>query len=82
MKKFIKLLASLLLNRADKKRWALEIGIFFLRKGITHQIGEIVHMQPIGIRGKHMVTEVTNVYYDFKSNKIKYTYKKDIEQIK
>ena len=81
MKKFFKLIASLVLNRADKKRWALEIGIFLLRKGVTNQIGDIVHIQPIGFKGKHQITEVTNVYYDFKANKIKYTYTKNIEKI-
>lgn len=81
MKKLLKLIASLVLNRADKKRWALEIGIFFLQKGITHQIGDIVHIQPIGTKGKHMLTEVTNVYYDLKANKIKYSYCKNIERL-
>jgi len=81
MKKLLKLAASLILNKADKKRWFLEIGIYLMQKGITHQIGEIVHIQPIGIRGKHQTTEVTNVYYDLKANKIKYTYCKKIEQL-
>ena len=81
MKKFLKLIASLTLNKADKKRWFLEIGIHLMQKGITHQIGDIVNMQPIGLKGKHQVTEVTNVYYDLKANKIKYSYCKNIEQI-
>lgn len=81
MKKFLKLIASLVLNNADKQRWALELGTFFLQKGVTHQVGDIAHIQPIGTKGKHMLTEVTNVYYDFKANKVKYTYCKKIENI-
>ena len=81
MKKFLKLIASLVLNNADKQRWTLEIGIFFIQKGITNQIGDIVYIEPIGTKGKHRLTEVTNVYYDLKANKIKYSYCKKIEQI-
>lgn len=79
MKKFIKLIANLIITKANKQRWFIELGAYFLNKGVGYKHGDIVHMTPIGIKGKHKITTVENVYYDFTLNKIKYTYSQKIQ---
>lgn len=81
MKKFIKLIANLIVTKANKQRWCIELGAFFLNNGVEHKQGDIVYITPIGFKGKHQITTIDNVYYDFTLNKIKYTYSKTIEQL-
>ena len=81
MKKFIKLIANLIITKANKQRWCIEIGAFFLQKGVEYKNGDIAYINPIGLKGKHQITTIDKVYYDFQQNRIKYTYNKTIEKL-
>jgi hypothetical protein len=67
-----KLILNLILTKANKKRWQLEIGTHLLKKGCAYQVGQIVQQ-------KHLrddlfrVKVITGIFYDFHTNKINHT---------
>lgn len=81
MKAFLQLMASLIVNKASRKDWYLQIGCFLMKKGLHHQIGDIVHVVPIGIKNKHKITEIKNIYFDLSKNKMKYQYEHSITEL-
>lgn len=67
-----KIILNLILTRANKKRWQLEIGAHLLKKGCDYKIGQIVQQ-------KHLrdnifrVKVITGIFYDFHTNKVNHT---------
>jgi len=80
----IKRILNLLWNRASLKTWQLELGAYLLKKGCGYEIGQIVRSRKIGT-DRYRVKVVTNLFYDFASNKVNHTLvnriisKKDVE---
>lgn len=67
----LKRIISLIANKATKNEIYLEIGAHFIKKGAAHKLGEILYKKTI--QGDHQVYKakvVTNLYYEFDSNKV------------
>lgn len=77
--KFIKLILNLMITRANRKRWALELGSYLLRKGVGYKIGD-----PIKHRAnrKTQTYYIANLHFDFAKNRVNHTLtkKKPIEK--
>lgn len=67
-----KKIISLMLNKATKKQYYLEIGSHFIKKGCNVQIGQIIDSKKIG-NERRRVKVVTGLFYDFRTNKINHT---------
>lgn len=72
-----KTIISLILNKAKKQQYYLEIGSHFLKKGCNVQIGSIVDSKRID-HERRRVKVVTGLFYDFRTNKINHTSDKRI----
>jgi hypothetical protein len=68
----LKKIIGLMLNRATRKQYYLEIGSHFIKKGCNVQIGSIVKRKRIDHK-RERVKVVTGIFYDFKTNKINHT---------
>ena len=64
-----KLILSLIANRAITTEWQLQIGAYLLKKGCVFQVGQIIQEKKI-YHNRYRVKVVTNLFYDFKTNKI------------
>jgi hypothetical protein len=64
-----KKIISLILNKAKKEQYYLEIGSHFIKKGCNVQIGQIVDSKRID-HERRRVKVITGLFYDFKTNKI------------
>ncbi len=60
---------NLILHRADKRQWNLNIGSYFLRKGVGYEVGQIIKKEPLN-KGATKVTYITGFNYDFAKNKV------------
>jgi hypothetical protein len=67
-----KTIIGLMLNRASKKQYYLEMGSYFMKKGCNVQIGQIVDSKKID-HERRRVKVVTGLFYDFRTNKINHT---------
>ena len=67
-----KKIMSLILNKASKEQYYLQIGSHFIKKGCNVQIGQIVDSKKID-HERRRVKVVTGLFYDFKTNKINHT---------
>lgn len=67
-----KTIIGLMLNRASKKQYYLEMGSHFMKKGCNVQIGQIVDSKKID-HERRRVKVVTGLFYDFRTNKINHT---------
>ncbi|GIZ09992.1 hypothetical protein FUMI01_27180 [Flavobacterium sp. UMI-01] len=72
-----KKILSLMVNKASKKQYYLEIGSHFLKKGCNVQVGQIVDSKRID-HERRRVKVVTGIFYDFGENKINHTIDKRI----
>lgn len=67
-----KTIISLMINKAKKEQYYLEIGSHFIKKGCNVQIGQIVGSKKID-QERRRVTVITGIFYDFRTNKINHT---------
>jgi len=68
--KLFKIILNLMINRANKQRWQLEIGSYLLRKGAGCEIGKPIKR----IENKKVKTYyIANLHFDFSQNRINYT---------
>jgi hypothetical protein len=72
-----KIILNLLLNRANTKEWQLQIGAYLLRRGCGFQVGQIIEEKKIEYK-KYRVKVITNLFYDFNTNKINHLTAKKI----
>lgn len=66
----IKKLISLMLNKAPLSQYYLELGTFFLKKGVGKKVGDPVKYK-IGKKNKQHY--IANLHYDFANNRINHT---------
>jgi len=72
----IKRLIELLKGRAPLKQYYLEIGTWLIRKGCNAQVGQIIRAKPINEKkGTQQAEVVTNIFYNFRYNKLSYNTK-------
>ena len=64
-----KLILSLLANRAKSSEWQLQIGAYLLKKGCGYRVGQIIAEKKIA-HNRYRVKVITNLFYDFNTNKI------------
>jgi hypothetical protein len=64
-----KIILSLLANRASASQWQLQIGTHLLKKGCGFHVGQIIAEKKIA-HNRYRVKVITNLFYDFKTNKI------------
>ncbi|MEH6406664.1 MAG: hypothetical protein V7767_05225 [Leeuwenhoekiella sp.] len=64
-----KKLLNLLWNRASLKTWQLELGAYLLKKGCGYELGQVVRHRKIG-HDRYRVKIVTNLFFDFATNKV------------
>ena len=64
-----KIILNLLLNRAKTSEWQLQIGSYLLKKGCGFHVGQIIAEKKIHYN-RYRVKVITNLFYDFKENKI------------
>lgn len=74
-----KKIISLILNKAKKEQYYLEVGSHFIKKGCNVQIGQIVDSKKLD-HERRRVKVVTGLFYDFKTNKINHTSDKRIQK--
>lgn len=60
---------NLILHRANRRQWNLNIGSYLLRKGVSYEIGQIIKKDPLNT-GSTKVTYITGFSYDFEKNKV------------
>lgn len=60
---------NLLLHKASRRQWNLNIGSYLLRKGVGWEIGDIIKKEPLNT-GSTKVTYITGFSYDFEKNKV------------
>lgn len=66
----LKMIFSLLKNRADKNQYYLEIGVYFLKKGVGRKVGDAFTLP-----GKKKRTVwIDNLYCNFKENRINHRF--------
>lgn len=68
----LKRLIGLMSNKAPLKQYWLEVGVYFLKKGVSYEIGQIIqekHLRDNMFR----VKIITGLFYDFRSNKVTHT---------
>lgn len=61
-----------MLNKAGFKQYCLEIGVYFLKKGVGYDIGQILQEKHLHEK-TYRVKVVTGIFYNFKDNKITHT---------
>lgn len=67
-----KIILNLMVNRASKKRWQMEIGTYLLKKGTNYKIGQIIQEKKID-PNRSRVRVITGIYYDYLKNRVTYT---------
>lgn len=69
------MIISLIRNGAKKEQYYLELGAWFLKKGVGYKPGD-PFMLPLRKKGKPYKKQVwiANLYYDFRLNKITHTF--------
>lgn len=68
----LKRLLSLLANRAPIKQYYLELGAYFLKKGVNANVGQIVQHKHLHDK-TYRVKIITGLFYDFNKNQITHT---------
>lgn len=68
-KGLFKVLLNLILTRAVKRQWQLNLGTYLLKKGVGWDIGQIIKKEPLN-SGAIKVTYITGFSYDFGTNKV------------
>ncbi|MBV7268380.1 hypothetical protein [Winogradskyella luteola] len=70
----IKKLLSFLWNGADQRQYFIEIGVWFLKKGIEVEVGQIIKEKKINhVKGKPLkVTVVKDVIWSLKENTVRH----------
>jgi hypothetical protein len=72
-----KTIISLIINKANKQQYYLEIGSHFIKKGCNVKIGSIVDSKRIDHQ-RRRVKVITGLFYDFRTNKINHVSDKRI----
>jgi hypothetical protein len=68
---------SLIKHKAPRSQYFLEIGAYFLRKGVGYKIGDPVKYR-VGQKGGRMKQYyVANLFYDFGNNRVNHTITKN-----
>lgn len=80
MREFFKIVLNLMMSKASKQQYFLNIGAFFLRKGTGFEIGQIVKEKHLG-DGLYRVSHITGLFYNFSTNKVTHTAKKGIVRV-
>lgn len=63
---------SLIRHKAQKKQYYLEIGAYFLRKGVGMNIGD-KYQHHKGKQRKPKTYYIANLHYDFANNRVNHT---------
>ncbi|CDF80579.1 hypothetical protein BN863_28670 [Formosa agariphila KMM 3901] len=68
----IKKLLSLLWNGAEPRQYFIEVGVYFLKKGVGYEVGQIIREKKINhIKGKSLkVWVVKDITYSLRHNKV------------
>lgn len=66
----IKKLINLMINKAPKQQYYLEIGAHFLKKGVGKQIGDPIS---VGKDNKSKTYYIANLHFDFANNRVNHT---------
>lgn len=60
---------NLIIKRANRHQWRLNIGSYLLRKGVGYEIGQVLRKEALA-NGCLRVTYITGFSYDFEKNKV------------
>lgn len=71
-KGFFAVILNLILTRANLRQWYLNVGSYFLRKGVGYEIGQITKKETLN-NGVIKVRYIRSLSYDFKTNKVTHT---------
>jgi uncharacterized protein YjdB len=63
------IILNLILHRADRRQWNLNIGSYLLRKGVGWEIGQIIKKERL-TTNITKVTYITGFSYNFEKNKV------------
>jgi hypothetical protein len=77
MKDLLKVILGLMINRAPRKQYYLNIGAYCLKKGAEYHVGQIVREKEIS-PGLFRVNVITGLFYNFQENKVRHTAEKKI----
>jgi hypothetical protein len=81
MKELFKIILNLIVNKAPRRQWYLNIGAHFLRKGAGYEIGQIVKLKKLE-GNRYRGHKITGLFYDFDKNQITHTASKTVVRIK
>lgn len=76
-----KKILNLMVTRASKQQYYLEIGAHFLKKGSGVKVGQIFKEKKLE-HDLYRVSVVTGLFYDFNTNKVNHTAEKRVMKIK
>lgn len=68
-KTMFKTILNLIITRAPKSQWLLNIGALLIKKGTGTQVGEALTVRRINAK-QHKVTYVSGFSYDFDKNRV------------
>ncbi|GLB51714.1 hypothetical protein NBRC110019_07530 [Neptunitalea chrysea] len=71
----LKRLIGLLIQKAPKEQFYLELGSYFIRKGTGYQVGDAFEYKQRRT-GKAKTLRIQNLFYNFKENRITYRFDK------
>lgn len=77
----LKRIISLMINKASLKQYYLEIGVYFLKKGVGYDVDQILEHKNVYDK-TYKVKVVTDIFYSFRTNKISHAAKTKLIQIK
>jgi hypothetical protein len=76
----LKIILSLMMNKAPLNQYYLNIGSHFLKKGAGFQVGQIVKEKHL-YDGLYRVSVITGLFYNFQDNKVTHTAEKKIMKV-
>lgn len=78
--KLFKIILGLIITRAPRRQWYLNIGTYFLRKGTGFEVGQIVKEKRLQ-DNLYRVSVITGLFFDFQTNKVTHTAEKRIMRV-
>ena len=76
----LKLILSLMMNKAPINQYYLNIGSHLLKKGAGFHVGQIVKEKHL-YDGIYRVSVITGLFYNFQDNKVTHTADKKIMKV-
>jgi hypothetical protein len=66
---FLRIILNLILTKASKNQWYLNIGSYLMKKGNPYLVGQIIDKTTMN-KKRTKVTYISGFVYDFEKNKI------------